>query len=120
LLRHETQQAHQTLTVAARSLDLSDAALEDEAQVERAEAVLDELKPLLELYQTLFSAAQTFGVPLPDDFDTHHFWLAAMLLPTLEIFRMIECNVLHLTPSLYVFHHSPLLLHSTALLFAYS
>ena len=100
VLRHETQQAHQTLTVAARSLDLSDAALEDEAQAERAEAVMDKLKPLLELYQTLFSAAQTFGVPLPDDFDTHHFWLAAMLLPTLEIFRMIECNVLHLTPSL--------------------
>ena len=101
LLSHETQVPHQTLTVTVRSLDLSNSALDtSEEHASRAADVLTGLRPLHQMYQTLCSATTTIGVPLPDDFDTHHFWLASLLLPTTQLVRMLECGVLRLTPVL--------------------
>ena len=106
LLRHTTRASHQTLTVAVRSLDLSDSALgANEEHASRAADTLTALRPLHQVYQTLCSATKTIDVPLPDDFDTHHLWLAALLLSTTQIVRMLECEVLRLTPALYAALH---------------
>lgn len=102
LLRHETQGLHQMLTVAVRSLDLSDTALDADAEhASRAADTLNALRPLHHVYQTLCCATKTIDVPLPDDFDTHHVWLASLLLSTTQIVRMLQCGALRITPALY-------------------